>query len=147
SIGDAHYQREVNFMNKSIGSFACIAFVTAVATCAQAAGAGITNGLDDNDSDPGVVIVHSSNSGSSCTGTYIGPHTVLTAAHCLSKYDLLHPLQVSVYRGGEISWPAVKIIAATEMAMGQSHFRPEAFYETNDIALVRTEHAASPTAI
>lgn len=67
--------------------------------------------------DPCVVGVFAhapgSNSGSICTGTIIGPHTVLTAAHCVSPVTIGTNQQIDLLPGTTLALPGITTSSRT----------------------------------
>src|SRR5262245_20737292 len=77
---------------------------------------GIIGGTTDNGDAGGVgVFAHAPGStpGSICTGTIIGPHTVLTAAHCASPVTIGYGQQIDLLPGTQLALPGITTSART----------------------------------
>src|SRR5262245_66048491 len=77
---------------------------------------GIIGGTTDNgDACVVGVFAHApgSTSGSICTGTIIGPHTVLTAAHCVSPVTIGNGQQIDLLPGTQLALPGITTSART----------------------------------
>jgi len=57
--------------------------------------------------------VAGSNSGSICTGTIIGPHTVLTAAHCVSPASIGNNQVIDILPGTTLALPGITTTSRT----------------------------------
>ena len=77
---------------------------------------GIIGGTTDNGDGCVVgVFAHApgSTSGSICTGTIIGPHTVLTAAHCVSPVTIGNGQQIDLLPGTTLALPGIPTTTRT----------------------------------
>jgi len=98
----------------------------------------IIGGNTDN-GDPCVVAVFAarnltSTDGSLCTGTVIGPHTVLTAAHCLAAQPLGTIQVISILSGTTATLPG--IVASSFMF--DPSWNPNDLFSGHDIGVVHT---------
>ena len=77
---------------------------------------GIIGGTTDNGDGCVVgVFAHApgSTSGSICTGTIIGPHTVLTAAHCVNPVTIGNGQQIDLLPGTQLALPGITTSSRT----------------------------------
>lgn len=88
--------------------------------------------------DPSVVGVFAhppgSNSGSICTGTVIGPHTVLTAAHCVSPATVGTGQVFEILAGTSLTLPGIVASSTTF----DPAWDPNNLFAGHDIGIVHT---------
>lgn len=94
--------------------------------------------------DPCVVGVFAhapgSTSGSICTGTIIGPHTVLTAAHCVSPATIGSGQQIDLLPGTTLALPGI----TTSSRTFNSTWNPNNLQACHDEGILHTTQTLSP---
>lgn len=81
------------------------------------------------------------NSGSICTGTIIGPHTVLTAAHCCSPAIIGAGQEIDILTGTTLTLPGI----VSSSSIVNSQWDPNNLFGCHDECIIHTTGTLAPT--
>jgi secreted trypsin-like serine protease len=81
------------------------------------------------------------NSGSICTGTIIGPHTVLTAAHCCSPAVIGTGQEIDILTGTTLTLPGI----VSSSSVVNSLWNPNNLFGCHDECIIHTTQTLAPT--